>query len=326
MSKHKLSSCPAFLLVGSLLVICAAALAGCESAPAQAAIEADPTPEPTPEPTPSPTPIAASPDIVVQGTGDETLTITYVGNAGYLIESGDTKVVIDAYFHWTSECGVVPPDYQELMREGAPPFDDIDLMLATHDHGDHFDPEAVGAYLETHPGTAFVSTAQAERAVDADYPELEQLDERVVGLYPSLRERVPLTANGIPLEIMPLPHGFSQNLGILMTINGYSLLHVGDLGADTLVTTLDPLRTYGFADEHIDVIFLPYHYMQGDEQRAVADFFDVSWLIPTHLYPCACFGPMGAGYLDTETVLANYPDAIMLEEEMQRFIVEPESQ
>ena len=314
----------AYLMVGTLLAISAAALAGCDSPPAGAAMEEAPGADPTPELAPSPTPIASSPDVVVQGTADQPLTITYVGNSGYLIESGDTKVVIDSFFQWDSGCGTVPERYQQLMRESAPPFDGIDLILATHDHADHFDMANVRTYLADNPETAFASTTSAAASLGI-YPDMEGEEDRLIGIPWVPRERTQLTVNGIDLEAMPLPHGDAPNLGFIINVGGYRLLHVGDLGADSLTTTLEPLQFYGLADEHIDVIFLPYHYMQGEEQRAVADFFDVSWLVPTHLYPCACFGPMGAGYLDTEILLGNYPDAIMLEEEMQRFIVLPVS-
>src|SRR5512147_2776523 len=55
-------------------------------------------------------------------------SITYVANSGFLIWAGEKKVLVDALFD--NDHG--HPGAPTLVRDGKAPFDDIDLVLATH--------------------------------------------------------------------------------------------------------------------------------------------------------------------------------------------------
>ena len=104
------------------------------------------TPEPA-EPTPTWTPIASS-------TYDG-VRVTHVFNTGYLITVGDKRILIDALYLGHPEGILKPVVYAQ------PPFDGVDLILATHEHHDHFSPELVGRYMKENPQTLFVSTGSA---------------------------------------------------------------------------------------------------------------------------------------------------------------------
>ncbi len=65
--------------------------------------------------------------------------VTYVGNAGYLINIGDKKILIDALFKGFAGNYELPQEVQLKLTNAQPPFDDVDLILVTHAHGDHID-------------------------------------------------------------------------------------------------------------------------------------------------------------------------------------------
>ena len=73
--------------------------------------------------------------------------VTYVGNAGFLIAVGDKKILIDALFSGFPGGYTLPEEIRDKMALGRPPFDGIDLALATHSHGDHFESGLVRRFL-----------------------------------------------------------------------------------------------------------------------------------------------------------------------------------
>ena len=65
-------------------------------------------------------------------------TVTYVGNSGFLVTIGESKILIDGIFTGFAPEYIQPAEIKELIANAQPPFDNIDLILVTHAHGDHF--------------------------------------------------------------------------------------------------------------------------------------------------------------------------------------------
>src|SRR6187397_2695640 len=90
----------------------------------------------------------------------QTVTVTFVANEGVLLTSKSGKVLIDALFR-SYEDFVFPADsLREAMEAGRAPFDSVRLALATHWHGDHFEPRPVTAFLRANPGATFLASQQ----------------------------------------------------------------------------------------------------------------------------------------------------------------------
>lgn len=259
---------------------------------------------------------AAEPDLLVEGMSDAELEITYVQNAGFLIESGDTKIVIDSLYKGLGG-RMVPRERRELMERALPPFDYIDLVLATHIHGDHFDPYLVGAHLENNPTAAFASTDRGAKMIRELFPDLEGLDERVTGLGLKSGEREQLSLHGIDLEAVYLSHGAgtdADNHGYILSIGGYKLLHTGDIGGAAF------LQDYEFLDEEIDFALVPWFYLTEPDAEGILGNIGADYYIPMHFYHTG-------SSLSTihERVETDYPDAILFRKEMERLLVEPAS-
>ena len=87
------------------------------------------------------------------------MKVTWLGQAGILIRSKDKTVLIDPYF---SDCvGKIDPNKTRRM-----PVEDWvfgmhpDVLIFTHDHIDHYDPETAPRYLEmTEPITVLSPTS-----------------------------------------------------------------------------------------------------------------------------------------------------------------------
>ena len=225
------------------------------------------TPEP-PSPTPTWTPIAPS--------SYEGVRITHVFNAGYLITAGDKRILIDALYAGHPE-GLLKP-----LVHAQPPFDGADLILATHEHGDHFSPELVSRYMAENPQTMFVSTRSSVeqlRALDSG------LRARTIAVQLERGERKQIEVKGVDLEALYISHGMPGilNLGLIITVDGVKIFHTGDLSPDHVSASY--LQDYGLPGMEIDVAFVPDFVLTMEEYRdIVLEGIQPRYVIPTH-YP-----------------------------------------
>jgi hypothetical protein len=127
------------------------------------------------------------------------LHVVYLGCEGVLVRSAAGTVLIDGLFgQEAAPFGVPQAADLDGLRHARSPFDGVDAVIATHHHGDHFDPGAVADYLRASSRTRFVSTPQAvERLIDHAGAAFV---DRVYAVQPvdGLRERVEV--NGVGIE------------------------------------------------------------------------------------------------------------------------------
>lgn len=157
----------------------------------------------------------------------------YLGNMGVLLEAGDRAVVVDALFgDGLADYPVVPPATRDSLERALGRFADVDAVLVTHVHDDHFDPEAVARHLEHNPGAVLVGpeavAAELETAVGERYVAIA---DRVLGITPPYGARV--AVDGLPVEVVRIRHTSPrnrdvENLGFVVDLGGWRALHVGD--------------------------------------------------------------------------------------------------
>ena len=77
------------------------------------------------------------------------IRIVFIANAGVLIEFQETKLLIDGiYADEGHSFSCIPSVYWDEMKRGKGLLADVDYLLFTHEHADHFSPERVMEYLE----------------------------------------------------------------------------------------------------------------------------------------------------------------------------------
>jgi L-ascorbate metabolism protein UlaG (beta-lactamase superfamily) len=214
----------------------------------------------------------------------DSVSITYVGNEGFLIEAGGGKVLIDAlYRSGVSGYVVHPPDVRKKLERALPPFDAVDLVLATHYHADHFDPEAVGIHLLSNREALFVSTLQAAGQMEG-YKGYRNIQARVLGALLEEGESETVEHNGITVRLLNLHHGRDrpvENLAFIVEMGGRTFLHVGDTEVSP-----DELAAYDWSKETIDFFFVPYWFLldepSGDDIVATVA---AATVVPMHIPP-----------------------------------------
>ena len=125
--------------------------------------------------------------------------ITYVGNAGFLINIGDKKILIDALFKGFKGNYNLPQKVQDKLTLAQAPFDDVDLILVTHAHGDHFNANMVSEHMKNNPKAIFASTQQV---VD----RLNGFSDRSIIFNPSKGRTDKKEIQGFSIETFFLPH------------------------------------------------------------------------------------------------------------------------
>ena len=198
------------------------------------------------------------------------LELTYLGCEGVLVRGRTGSVLIDGLFSdEAAPFGMPDADALDTMRRARPPFDAVDAILATHHHADHFDAGAVATYLDANPRAVFVSTSQAAAELraatgDAFAGRIHELaaTEGVVG---------GVNVGGIRVDGFGLSHGKVhygdvEHLGLLVTIDGRRVLHLGDGIIDE-----KSLRSAGVVDGAIDVAVVPFWFLTYPFGRRLAE-------------------------------------------------------
>lgn len=233
--------------------------------------------------------------------------VVYLANEGFLIASGESKVLVDALFPGIDGYPRLRGGLKADLRAARPPFDGVDLVLATHHHDDHFGAGEVARFLESAPAM-FLSTRQAVgrvRAVVGEAPEL---------VAPSPGSDASVSTAEIEVRTLDLHHGRYrdppvENVGFLIDIGGIRILHIGDTEA-----TLDEFRPLGLAEAGIDVALLPVWYLTEPHWRdVVSEAIRPARIVAMHLAepsaPASWFGSAGGHEQRIASIQAAWPDA-----------------
>jgi L-ascorbate metabolism protein UlaG (beta-lactamase superfamily) len=72
---------------------------------------------------------------------NDSISLTYIANCGFLVEMDNQKIIIDGLFKLGRNRYPVPDtSTQKRLVSNQYPFNNINLILISHTHEDHFDP------------------------------------------------------------------------------------------------------------------------------------------------------------------------------------------
>lgn len=235
--------------------------------------------------------------------------VMYVGNAGFMLTIGDKKILVDALYRDEP----IPSEVIEILELAEPPFDDVDLILATHIHRDHFEASMVLSHLEHNPRAIFVSS---DDVID-ELLDIADVQDRAIAIQLPRRVgvRTVLAVQGIGVEAMFLDHGGgTQNLGFIVTVNGRRFFHTGDMDPETV--SVADLQHLGLPEKQIDIAFVAHFMLITEEQHAhILEGIQASYIIPMHYqftYPAP----------DYELMETYFPDAIVFHESLETWVLQ----
>jgi L-ascorbate metabolism protein UlaG (beta-lactamase superfamily) len=214
-------------------------------------------------------PVRHGPELVeeIEGTcpGPGSLFIWWLGQSGFLIKSREGLLAIDLYLseHLTKKYEATDRPHVRMTRAPIRGGDlrTVDLVLASHKHSDHLDPETLTSLMAASPD-AFLGLPEAVRQHARG---IELPADRMIGIEAGwLVERAGFSVRAIPSAHEGLDTdeaGCHLYLGYLIESEGLRLYHSGDtLAYDGLAQQLGLKRC--------DVVFLPIN--GRDPARRVA--------------------------------------------------------
>jgi L-ascorbate metabolism protein UlaG (beta-lactamase superfamily) len=207
--------------------------------------------------------------MLLSGCGRHTregpLEVTYLGNEGFMVALGSTKVLIDALA--SSPYYVTPTDSQVAKIEnGTPPFDNISCVLVTHEHPDHFNADMMSRFLLKHPNVHFVASAETCGKLEGD--SLSGFRSGGVRLERGNHET--FKRGNAEITALRLDHGGYRditNLAFCVTANGYTVVHVGDA---RLSENRAFLQSFPWPSSGVDILFMEY-FDRGSDTQAIID-------------------------------------------------------
>jgi L-ascorbate metabolism protein UlaG (beta-lactamase superfamily) len=202
--------------------------------------------------------------------------VTFLANEGVMLSAGNKKVLIDGLFLKYGKGYAVPADSTQASLERARgPFENVDLILVTHRHGDHFHPAPVSAHMVANPRATLLTSRQVIDSLHAPASLKSRLIARTTP--PGLQRRE--IVNGITIEMLGLPHVNRNHRGVehlayIVEIGGRRVLHVGD--AELTEQTLAPLH---LDTARIDVALVPAWILEDGKGRELIE----RWIRPKHV-------------------------------------------
>jgi L-ascorbate metabolism protein UlaG (beta-lactamase superfamily) len=242
--------------------------------------------------------------------------MTYLANEGVMLSSGGKKVLIVALFLKYKTGFATPADStQSALASARAPFDNVDLILATHYHGDHFHPGPVAAHLAANPRAALATSSQVIDSLRGRVPAGSALNSRILARTTAPGARRREVINGIPVEFLGVSHGSGpanhlaiQHLVYIIELGGKRILHTGDA-----ILSDENIRAFRLDTARIDVALVPTWVVTGKASRAAIE----RWVKPRQVV--AFHVGEGEGERASRDVRAAMPSAVTLTRERETY-------
>lgn len=219
----------------------------------------------------------------IENIGDKYLleneiAIQWLGQAGFLVKTfGGTVVAIDPYLTYSVE-KKLGPGFKRLVPPLLEPREvNVDLLLITHHHEDHFDVETVPVIMSSSSVEMICCPVSAEMAIKLGVPK-ERVHAVKVGdeiIFKDLKITAVFSDHG---ELAPLAVGFTVE-------EGRKRIYIsGD-------TAYVPEKIIPSLPGPIDIMIVPingeYGNLNGKEAANLALDINPSMVIPCHFWTFA---------------------------------------
>ncbi|MDO6447242.1 MBL fold metallo-hydrolase [Colwellia sp. 1_MG-2023] len=213
--------------------------------------------------------------------------VKYLGNEALFIHVANSKLLFDPFFHDNIQIyRLVPETIKTNIFNGKAPFNDIDLILISHAHRDHFAVDEVVNYLLRFEKTKLVAPQQAIDKINAHLNKLNKpfAQERLIPVKLNFGDQPwQLAIGNFIIDAVRIPHaGWPsradvENMVFRVTLNHAStgsantsatVMHMGDADPDD--AHFLPYKRF-WQQKKTDVNFPPYWFLFSAEGRDILD-------------------------------------------------------
>ncbi|MFB0565376.1 MAG: ankyrin repeat domain-containing protein [Candidatus Aminicenantaceae bacterium] len=212
--------------------------------------------------------------------------ISYIANEGFLIASKTKKVLVDALFKNPYGYSDTPPKVFEMIVNSRRPFDRVDLILVSHAHRDHFEPNMAAEILMNHPETVLVGNEiTIQELKEAAGENYSKISSQVKNINPEWGTIVEEKTKGIYLKIFAVNHAMPPReyvtLAYIFDLDGLKVFHLGD---SVPASNEKYFESFQLQKEGIDVAFLdPFITQDEIGKKIVREYIQPKQIIPMHM-------------------------------------------
>jgi L-ascorbate metabolism protein UlaG (beta-lactamase superfamily) len=203
------------------------------------------------------------------------IKISQIANAGILIEGAGRKIIIDGiHFRKVHDWSTVGEEMMAQMIYGDGKYKDIDYILFTHQHDDHFDKEKTLEYIRNN---------EVKKLMIPDFSDDELAGKnQLLVLNKEFFDVGTFEDEELTIKYFRTKHLQDRKYGIehysfIISISGTNILFTGD-GDFCKSELTEPLK-----GQKIDVIIAPYIILNPTPGRVLVRKLDPSLLILNHL-------------------------------------------
>jgi L-ascorbate metabolism protein UlaG (beta-lactamase superfamily) len=202
------------------------------------------------------------------GQGSD-LELLFVANEGVLLQTATKKLLIDALFTDPHPDLTAPPSAMLVQMEGGQaPFDEVNLMLVTHNHPDHFDPSAGGRFLNNNSQAVLLAPEDAVAVMRDSVADWTSIVDRVIPIALELGMSAQRTIDGIAITAYRTLHSGGgetpQHLMYLIEIDDRTIFHEGDSDGNP-----ETFERFGLGAHHIDLALVHYWFPMNLETEGI---------------------------------------------------------
>lgn len=193
---------------------------------------------------------------------------TWIGQAGLLIETENVKIMVDPYL--SNSCIKLNPNNDRRVPVKEELFsEDIDVIVITHSHLDHYDPETMERLLKT------------DKPITVLAPYSAWQEARKNGgnhNYVMFNRHTVWTHGNIKFTAVKAEHSDLNAVGVIICDGKEKLYITGD--------TLYNEEIFGDIPKDIDIVFLPINgvgnNMNADDAKEFAKRTGAKKAVPVH--------------------------------------------
>ncbi len=246
--------------------------------------------------------------------GQKKIDVTYIANSGFLIESSGKQIIIDALFKHGWGNYLIPTDsiVSDIINQ-RDPFNISNLMLITHNHGDHFDPSMVVAYLLNNSENILIAPPLVTNTI-LKHPDHKKFESQIVQLDKINQEKNDTTIQGIRVRSFFIQHDSRpqiENLGYLIEIDKLKVFHSGDYNGSEIVE----FGKLQLQNENIDLAFLNFYgfWNTKEEREFTEKYINPKKITLMHIPPAEI-----ENVKDSVNLIEGFIDITVFESSMKR--------
>ncbi|MDO9154038.1 MAG: MBL fold metallo-hydrolase [Paludibacter sp.] len=215
----------------------------------------------------------------------DSIGITYIANCGFLIKIDSQKIIIDGLFKSGHNRYPTPnASTQKLLEAAQYPFNNINLILVSHTHEDHFDKNMVLNCMLNNSSATLICPQQVIAKLSENDSLYQKIKTRIIECTPDTFTSQFIHIEGVDLHVCRFAHPGErhknvQNIAYLVSVNGKSVFHSADI---------DPLQIDKFTgiklnESNIDVGLINEDFAKIENAALTRKFISAKHNVAMHL-------------------------------------------